>query len=150
MDARPMTPAMVEPATSSRSNDQQAKAGARRRFRHSGDRRKKAAATSVAAASTGVARIRLRAASCRFGKASAPWLFRKSGCFAQHSHFSLWQCGTFDCGGSLPFAPGTPAARPAASSRACASSASSQSISRSFTSPSIAFLTFAEYMPNDG
>jgi len=51
------------------------------------------------------------------------------------------QCGTVDCGGRLPFGGGTPASRPACTKRACWSSASSQSIRRSFTGPSIARMT---------
>jgi len=60
------------------------------------------------------------------------------------------QAGTWSCGIGFPFGAGTPAASPACSNRAYAASVSSQSMKRSFTRSSIAFVTAARYMANDG
>jgi len=58
--------------------------------------------------------------------------------------------GTWSCGIGFPFGAGTPAANPACSSRAYTASVSSQSMNRSFTRLSIAFITAARYMANEG
>src|SRR5260370_28821565 len=64
--------------------------------------------------------------------------------------FPEWQSGGVDWGGRFPCGAGTPASSPAWSSRACSLSASSHSIRRSLTRPSIARFTALEYAANDG
>ena len=60
------------------------------------------------------------------------------------------QDGTWSCGIGFPFGAGTPAASPACSNRANTASVSSQSMTRSFTRLSMAFITAARYMANEG